>query len=150
MPNKPSLSEQLKRSLADYANLEKRIEAQRQIFVTLATTAIISKMVEVLDDLYLAHDHLHDPGLKIAIEKFVSVLKTEGLSEVEATNKPFNAECMECIATTSGPQGQVVNVTKKGYLLNGQCLRPAQVVVGKKPTTPITNDQIASTPNNTQ
>lgn len=144
------LSEKLKRSLADYANLEKRIESQRQLFVALTTTAIVSKMIDILDDLYLTYDHLKDPGLKIAIDKFISVLTSEGLTEIKALNEPFNAENMECIATTPGPENQVVKVNKKGYLLNGHCLRPAQVVVGKKPTTPITNDQITSTPNNTQ
>jgi len=36
------LENRLKRSLADYANLEKRIESQRQLFVTLATTAMVT------------------------------------------------------------------------------------------------------------
>ncbi|MFA6519152.1 MAG: nucleotide exchange factor GrpE [Candidatus Shapirobacteria bacterium] len=144
------LTEKLKRSLADYANLEKRIESQRQLFVTLTATAIISKMIDILDDLYLAFDHLKDPGLKIAIDKFATVLVSEGLTEIKAINEPFNAENMECIATASGPENEVIKVNKRGYLLNGHCLRPAQVVVGKKPTTPITNDQITSTPNNTQ
>ena len=44
------LAENLSRSLADYSNLERRIESQRQLFVTLATTSIITKMVDVLDD----------------------------------------------------------------------------------------------------
>lgn len=126
------LKDKLARSLADYSNLEKRIESQRQLFVTLATTAIISKMIAVLDDLYLAQSHLNDPGLKMAIDKFVLTLKSEGLEEIVTENQPFSPETMECIDTTDGDENQVTLVKKKGYKLNGILIRPAQVIVGKK------------------
>ena len=45
------LHERLARSMADYANLEKRTDSQRQMFITLTTISIISKMIDVLDDL---------------------------------------------------------------------------------------------------
>jgi molecular chaperone GrpE len=129
-----ALKEKLARSLADYANLEKRIEAQRQMYVTLATVGIINKMVDVLDDLHLTYSHLQDAGLKITIDKFINVLTSEGLSEVK-TEGEFNPETMECIATAPGEDNQIITVQKKGYSLNGQLIRPAQVVVGKKSET---------------
>lgn len=131
------LEDRLKRSLADYANLEKRIESQRQLFVTLATTAIITKMIEILDDFYLSFDHLKDQGLKIAIDKFVNVLKSEGVEEIDALNKEFNPETMDCIEVVKGKDNQVISVKKIGYKLNGHIIRPAQVAVGK--SEPITN-----------
>ena len=118
--------------MADYANLEKRIEAQRQIFVTMATVGIINKMVDVLDDLYLTYSHLKDDGLKITIDKFVAVLSTEGLAEIQ-TNTLFNPETMECVSTAPGDDNTIISVHKKGYTLNGQVIRPAQVIVGKTP-----------------
>lgn len=124
------LKEKLARSLADYVNLEKRIEAQRQMYVTMATVNIVSKMVEVLDDLYLAQDHLQDDGLKMTLAKFYTVLKGEGLAEI-STEGEFNPESMECIATSDGVDNQIISVQKKGYALNGQVIRPAQVIVGK-------------------
>lgn len=132
------LKEKLARSLADYANLEKRVESQRQVMITLATVSIVSKMIEVLDDLYLAQDHLKDDGLKMTIDKFVSVLKSEGLGEIETSNVAFDPNTMECVGTVDGQDNQVLSVQKKGYFLNGQVIRPAQVIVGK-PTTNIIN-----------
>lgn len=126
-----ALKDKLARSLADYANLEKRIDSQRQLYVTLATVNIINKMVDVLDDLYLVHSHLPDAGLKMTIDKFCSVLNSEGLTEVK-TDAQFNPETMECIATAPGEDNQIISVQKRGYLLNGQLIRPAQVIVGKK------------------
>lgn len=126
------LEDKLARSLADYSNLEKRIESQRQLFVTLATTAIISQMLDILDDLYLTQNHLNDAGLKMTIDKFVNVLKSEGLEEIDVENKEFDPETMECVDTAEGKQDFVIDTKKKGYKLNGHVIRPAQVIVGRE------------------
>ena len=125
------LQDKLNRSLADYSNLEKRVESQRQFFVTLATTAVVTKMVEALDDFNLAYSHLQDAGLKIAIDKFISALKSEGVEEINPLNQNFDPSTMECVETCSGEDNKVTIVRKLGYKLNGQVIRPAQVVVGK-------------------
>jgi len=39
---------------------------------------------------------------------------------------------MECLQVVPGQENQVMEIKKPGYLINGQCLRPAQVTVGKK------------------
>ena len=131
-----SLLDNLSRSLADYSNLEKRNENQRQLFVTLATTSILTKMIDVLDNFYLAQKHLNDAGLKMAIDKFDSVLKTEGLEEINPNNLEFDPQFMECVEVVDGQTNFVVEVKKLGYKLNGHVIRPAQVSVGKS------NDQI--------
>ncbi|NCU32236.1 MAG: nucleotide exchange factor GrpE [Candidatus Moranbacteria bacterium] len=133
------LEQKLARSLADYSNLEKRIESQRQLFVTLATTSIFCKMIDVLDDFYLAQKHLDDPGLKMAIDKFNSVLKTEGLEEINPVNLEFDPQFMECIEAVDGRENFVIEVKKLGYKLNGHVIRPAQVSVGKSPDQNIIN-----------
>lgn len=125
------LEDNLKRSLADYANLEKRIESQRQFFITLATTAITTKMIEVLDDLYLTYKHLQDPGLKIVIDKFNSVLQSEGVEEINVTDQEFDPQTMDCVEIIDGKKNYVISIKKNGYKLNGHVIRPAQVVVGK-------------------
>lgn len=124
------LADKLARSLADYSNLEKRIESQRQLFVTLATTSIITKMIEILDDLNLAQSHLGDPGLQMAINKFINVLKSEGLEEIEAEGKEFDPQFMDCIQVVEGPKNQIISIKKQGYMLNGHVVRPTQVAVG--------------------
>lgn len=129
------LADNLSRSLADYANLERRIESQRQLFVTLVTTSIITKMVDVLDDLRLTQNHIKDQGLQMTFDKFLNVLKTEGLTEIEAAGKDFDPQFMDCIEVVEGPQDKVVEVKKTGYLLNDHVIRPAQVSVGRESTS---------------
>jgi molecular chaperone GrpE len=128
---KQELQDKLARSLADYANLEKRIENQRQFYVTLATVSIVSKMIDVLDDLYLTFAHLPDQGLKMTIDKFVNVLQSEGLAEINSEGQDFDPAKMECIDMTEGQENKVISVKKRGYTLNDQVIRPSQVVVGK-------------------
>lgn len=107
-----ALTDRLSRSLADYSNLEKRIESQRQLFVTLATTSIVTKMIEVLDDLYLTQQHLQDPGLKITIDKFLSTLQSEGVEEIVAIDKEFDPAIMDCIQIDKGKENYVISVKK--------------------------------------
>lgn len=126
------LEDKLTRSLADYSNLQKRQEERHQFFATLAISAFISQILSVLDDLYLAQANLNNPGLQMAINNFETVLKNQGLQEIEALNKEFVPDIMECLQTKKGETNKVLEIKKRGYLLNGHCLRPAQVVVGKK------------------
>ena len=117
--------------MADYANLEKRIDSQRQLIATLTVAAIVNQLIGVLDDLHLATEHLKDQGLKMAVDKFTSTLKAQGVEEVVTLNQEFDPNSMECVEVAEGPVNQVITVRKKGYKLNGQVIRPAQVVVGK-------------------
>jgi len=118
--------------MADYSNLEKRIDGQRQFYAALSAAGIISKMLEVLDDLYLSQAHLKNPGLAITIDKFVKILSQEGLSEIKAEGELFDPVSMDCVDVAEGKQDYVVTVRKNGYKLNNQILRPAQVVVGRQ------------------
>lgn len=128
------LEEKLTRSLADYANLQKRQEEQHQFFATMAIAGFVAQMLDVLDELLLAYKHLPDPGLKMAVDRFEAVLKNQGLDEIKAVGQEFNPETMECLQTTEGEENKVIEIRRRGYVLNGRCLRPTQVVVGKKIT----------------
>lgn len=125
------LQNKLLRSLADYANLEKRIDSQRGMLISFATANILNKIVPVLDDFNLAQAHLKDAGLQISIDKFKQVLRGEGVAEINPLNQPFNAELMTCVDTKPGQNDQVLEVTKIGYQFMDQVIRPAEVVVGK-------------------
>jgi len=127
------LHDRLNRSIADYQNLEKRIESQKQVFLTFSLMSIFDKLLSSIDDFYLVYSHLNDKGLKMALDKLESVLKSEGLEEIEALQKTFDPHTMDCVDTTDkAPKDIVYSVSKKGYKFNGTVVRPAQVIVGTK------------------
>ena len=124
------LEENWKRALADYRNLEKRIESQQQAFVRLANAALIHKLLSVLDDLERAATHLKDDGLNLVIGKLSGVLDSEGIKTVKSEGEEFNPETMECTEMVNGPKNAVTETVLKGYILNDHVIRPAKVKVG--------------------
>ena len=121
----------LKRALADYANLEKRVAREKEDFVKLASAQLIDKLLPVLDDLELCEKHLKDKGVSLVCDRFKKVLASEGLEEIKASDEKFDPETMDCAELVAGPKNQVVEVVLKGYFLNGKVLRPAKVRVGQ-------------------
>lgn len=121
----------LKRALADYANLEKRVEAERKVLARLASAQLILKLLPAIDNLETAAGHLKDQGLTMVVEAIHQVFKSEGLEEIAIENGQFDPQIMEAVGTVEGEENKVAELVRKGYKLNGQVIRPAQVKVGK-------------------
>jgi len=118
------------RAVADYQNLQKRIEHQQSQFLHLTTAALIGKYLTILDDLERAAAHVQDEGLELVIHHFHELLKEEGVTEIQTHGQPFNPEIMDCVETVPGDKDQVVRVIQKGYHLGESLIRPAKVEVG--------------------
>lgn len=120
-----------KRAVADYRNLERRVNDQQQAVVKFANAMLIERLLTIIDDLERANEHLKDEGLRLIIERFKDILKSEGVEPIEVQGKEFNPQVMECAEMVEGAKNQVVKVVLTGYTLNGKALRPAKVLVGK-------------------
>lgn len=125
------LTDKWKRALADYANLEKRVEAEKKDFVKFSNASLIDKLLAILDDLERAETHIDNKGLSMTVNQFRAVLETEGVEEIKTKKRKFDPEKMDCVEMAKGKENQVVEVVQKGYLLNDKVLRPAKVKVGK-------------------
>lgn len=123
---------QVKRVLADYQNLEKRVAGERRELIMGANKELIMRLLPVLDTLMMAEKHTEDQGLKLSIKQFIDVLKAEGIEKMETAGKDFDPKTMECVEAKKGEEGKVLSEVRAGYLLNEKVLRPAQVVVGKE------------------
>ena len=129
--NRDQLETQLKRSLADYQNLKKRIDSDKLEFVKFASASIIDKLLSVLDDLERAETHLKDKGLSLGLDQFRQVLKSEGVEELDVKGTSFDPQTSDCAELIKGPKNKIINIIQKGYSLNGRVLRPAKVKVGQ-------------------
>ena len=124
------LENQLKRALADYQNLERRVEEERRLLSQLSSAILIEKFLPVLDNLESAQSHLNDQGLDIVIKQFKQILDYENVTEIEATGQTFDPNLHEAAEVQAGENNNtVVKVLTKGYKLNDRVLRPARVVV---------------------
>ncbi|HSX18562.1 MAG TPA: nucleotide exchange factor GrpE [Candidatus Saccharimonadales bacterium] len=127
------LESQLKRALADYQNLERRVEEERRLLSTLSSALVIEKFLPVLDNLESAQKHLNDEGLEMVMKQFKDILNQEGVVEIEAEGQTFDPQLHEAIEVKEGENNNmVVSTVRKGYKINDKVLRPAQVVVERK------------------
>ncbi len=130
--NEQELENQLKRVLADYQNLEKRVAQEQRDRILKANKDLILKLLPVLDNLYLANQHLKDEGLTLSIQEFLKVLDQEGVKEIGSTKGvQFDPNLMECVRVVEGEDGKVVEEVRTGYKMYDKIIRPAQVIVGK-------------------
>lgn len=126
------LEDQLLRSVADYRNLEKRIEDEKREFVKFANRDLLLRLIPAFDTLFLAEKFVADEGIKLTIKQLREALKEVGVEQVETNGKSFDAQTMEAVSTSDGEDGVVLEELRPGFTLNGKLLRPAQVKVGRK------------------
>lgn len=127
------LEERLKRALADYQNLEKRVEEERKLLSKLSASLLIEKLLPVLDNLENAQGHLKDEGLEMVIKQFKEIFAQEGVEEIAAKGSQFNPNLHEAVETQEGDSDNtIVKVLTKGYKIEDTVLRHAKVIVTKK------------------
>ncbi len=133
------LENQLKRAVADYHNLEKRIAEGRSELTKWGTGELLAKMLPVLNHLEQALSGASESdkqsgwfkGVEMAVKELQSVLQSEGLEQIK-TEGQFDPNLHEAVDTQPGDDNIILKVVRKGYNLNGKVLRPAAVVVGRK------------------
>lgn len=130
------LENQLKRALADYQNLERRVSQERQLLAQLTSVIVIEKFLPVLDNLENAQNHLNDEGLAMVLKQFQDVLASEGVTQIEAEGAQFDPNLHEAAEVTEGQEeGKIVKVLAKGYKIGDKVVRPAKVIVTKNNLT---------------
>lgn len=127
------LDSQLKRSLADYQNLQRRTQEEKREWIRMANKDLILKFLPVLDTLMLAAKHIQDKGLNMSIDQFLRTLSEEGLERIATVGQEFDPRTMEAVTTqeVEDKKGQVVEEVRAGYLFGDTVLRAAQVIVGQ-------------------
>lgn len=119
------------RALADYQNLHKRVEIEKQEWVKYANTNLLSKILSVCDDLDRAANFIKDAGIDMVRNNLKNVLKEFGVEEIEMLGKDFDPNFMECVEQKEGQKNKVLQVLEKAYKLHDKILRPGKVIVGK-------------------
>lgn len=134
------------RTVADLENFKKRAARERQEGIRFANESLLQKLIPVLDnfDMALAASQSNQSnsleslqaGITMIHQQLKKALVDAGLEEVDALGKPFDPNLHEAVSqqeTNDAPEGQVVQQLRKGYKLRDRLIRPATVVVSKKP-----------------
>jgi molecular chaperone GrpE len=137
----------LQRERAEFTNYRRRTSEEREAMLGLADDDLIRKVLALADDFDLAIENrppelAGDPwfeGVTAIDRKLRALLESEGVRPIEAEpGKPFDPREHEAIATVPGtdrPEGEIVDVVRRGYKLRDRVLRPALVAVAAAPAT---------------
>ena len=138
--------DRLVRTAADFENFKKRAAREREEAVKFANEALVKKLVTVLDNFEMAlaaagqqpaaGAQSLQAGVAMIQQQLRSVLQEAGLEEVDATGKVFDPNWHEAVSQQDSeevPEGSVLLQLRKGYKLRDRLIRPATVVVARKP-----------------
>jgi molecular chaperone GrpE len=120
------------RALADYKNLQRKIEEERKLIFTLATASVLEQIIPTVDLLYKAEVFIKDPGMQMVKDQLVHVLEEFGLKEIELLGKEYDPHTAEVVGNVEGEEeNKVVEVVRRGYMLGDKVIRVGQVKVSK-------------------
>ncbi len=132
------LKDRFARLLADFDNYRKRQARDREDLIKRANEDLLVDLLPVIDHLELALAQSADPaspfvvGVKLVYDQFLTLLDRYGMKPLDAKNEPFDPACHEALSQMSSatvPANIVMDQFRRGWLLGGRLLRPAQVIV---------------------
>lgn len=139
--------EALLRTTADFDNFKKRAARERQEAIKYANEGLLQKLIPIVDNFDMALGAATtakegaaqslQTGVNMILTQFRNALTEAGLEEIDAAGKTFDPNFHEAVSqqeTAAVPEGQVVQQLRKGYKLRDRLLRPATVIVAKKPS----------------
>jgi molecular chaperone GrpE len=143
-----SLRDRLLRALADAENTRRRTERVVEQVRQYAIADFARELLSVADNLRRAIAAAEDTtgeaiddrslieGVRATERILLGILERFGVRRIEALGAAFNPELHEAvmqIEDPSRPPGTVVDVSEEGYTIHDRLLRPARVVVAKRP-----------------
>lgn len=130
------------RLYSEFDNFRKRVLKEKIELSKTAAGDVVTDFLGILDDFERAiatFDKVDSvepvkEGTILIYNKFRNNLSQKGLAEIEAMGRTFDTDFHEAIANipaaSAEQKNKVIDVTQKGYTLNGKVIRFAKVVVG--------------------
>lgn len=126
------------RAQAEFTNYRKRMERDRIQQHKELTAEIITRYLEVVDDLDLALKNRPADsegedwadGIELIYRKLMTILELEGVIPMKALGETFDPNLHEAISQDESPDhesGQIIEVLKEGYQIGERVLRPSLV-----------------------
>jgi len=128
-----TLTSDLQRLQAEYANYRKRVDRDRQLTSELAFAAVLSELLPVLDDLDRAGEHGElTGGFKAVADRINSIVEKLGLSKFSDAPVSFNPEIHEALThetSTEVTEPTATKILQPGYKFKDRVIRAARVAV---------------------
>jgi molecular chaperone GrpE len=136
--------DRIKRLQADYDNYRKRTLKEHLDHLKRANKDLISKILPIIDNFEMALEagkkiggkegELYK-GVKMTYDNLLELLKKENVKVIEPVGKEFDPKVCEAAVTEAVEgveEGRVLEILRKGYMIDDFVIRPAVVKVCKK------------------
>lgn len=135
------LNERLIKVLADYDNLQKRVQKDVEMLIFNRVSDVSEDLMSICDDLNFAIKEKNKvsqqwvDGILAILEKLPKLLLEFGLSEIETKEgdkfEPGKHEAVSMVSDKTKQSNSIVGIVQKGYMLEGKIVRPTRVIVNK-------------------
>ena len=128
-----SLTADLQRLQAEYANYRKRVERDRSVAHELAIGSVLTELLATLDDIDRAATHGElTGGFKAVADQLASLTNRFGLEKYGTDGEVFDPQIHEALMHDTSADVAVATASKilqPGYKYKERILRPARVSV---------------------
>ena len=128
-----SLTADLQRLQAEYANYRKRVERDRSVAHELAIGSVLTELLATLDDIDRASQHGElSGGFKAVADQLASITNRFGLEKYGVDGDVFDPQIHEALMHDTSADVSVPTASKilqPGYKYKERILRPARVAV---------------------
>jgi len=128
-----TLTSDLQRLQAEYANYKKRVERDRAVAHESAVGAVLTELLALLDDVDRAEQHGElSGGFKAVADQLNSITSRIGLEKYGTEGEAFDPQIHEALMHDESADVAVATASKilqPGYKYKERILRPARVAV---------------------
>jgi molecular chaperone GrpE len=128
-----TLTSDLQRLQAEYANYRKRVDRDRVSTTEFAFAAVVMEFLPVLDDLDRAAEHGElTGGFKAVADRINAIVEKLGLTKFSDAPVPFNPEIHEALMHETSKdvtEPTASKILQPGYKFKDRVIRPARVAV---------------------
>jgi molecular chaperone GrpE len=133
------------RATADFDNFKKRAARERTDAIRYANEGLLEKLLPIVDNFEAALAAANatatnveslKTGIQMIYTQLKSFLSDAGVEEIDAAGKAFDPNLHEAVSqqpSEEAEEGQVLQQMRKGYKYRDRLIRPAMVVVARKP-----------------
>ncbi len=133
------------RAMAELENVRRRAQRDVEAARKFALEKMATELLGVRDSLAMglataqqdngSFEALKE-GTELTLRMFAGAMEKFGIEQISPEGETFNPDLHEAMTMQESgehPSNTVLHVMQKGYQLNGRVLRPAMVVVSKRP-----------------
>ena len=134
-----TLTADLQRVQAEYANYRKRVDRDRASTTEFAFAAVLMELLPVLDDLDRAGEHGElTGGFKAVADRINVIVEKLGVTKFSEAPVAFNPEIHEALMHETSKdvtQPTAIKILQPGYKFKERVIRPARVAVADPEVT---------------